>query len=158
MKRLIMLAASARMKSEPKEPIPAIERYTGVFFRVLNKHLDKKLLSDTDIIIISSKLGVIKADERVPYIQPTKSHWGILDIKSNLLNDARSRNLERLRELTRDKEYDEVYVNVGKQYLLLIEGFEKIIKHKKIIMAQGAGLGPKARHMKEWLMSCSFQT
>ncbi len=155
MKLLIILSASAKIKGEPKEPIPAFERFNGVFFRILRKYLSDKFLKDTEIIIVSDKLGIITADQKVPYIQTTKSDWGILDIKSDSLNEIRSRNLEQLRELTSGKEYDEIYVNVGKQYLKLIEGFDAVIKNKKITFSEGAGLGHKASHMKNWMLGHS---
>ena len=47
-------------------------------------------------------------------------------------------------------QYEEVFVNVGRQYMPALEGIEELlgcpVKH-----AQGKGPGPKASQMKAWL-------
>jgi len=49
-----------------------------------------------------------------------------------------------------NKDYDEIYINVGKSMMPLIEGLEKTVKCK-VTFAAGRGLGMKAHHMKQWL-------
>ncbi|MEM3426518.1 MAG: hypothetical protein QXJ62_05070 [Nitrososphaeria archaeon] len=54
---MILLSASQRKSSDP-EPLPAIERYQGVFFRVVKKYLREGKLKNIDIIIVSDRFGV----------------------------------------------------------------------------------------------------
>jgi len=43
-------------------------------------------------------------------------------------------------------------VNVGAKFAKLIDGFEDLTT-AKIIYASGPGLGPKAQHMKNYILS-----
>ena len=137
------------MKKEPVSPIPAVERYDGVFFRQFRKYRREGKLRHTDLVIISPKKGILLANTLVPYEEPYAGKMG--DLKSaNPDTDLRRR--ENLRQLNKilQRNYSEIYVNCGQQFLQLIEGFQELTS-AKITLAEGGGLGPKAAHMKEWI-------
>jgi cytoplasmic iron level regulating protein YaaA (DUF328/UPF0246 family) len=147
MSRAIIVAASQRRVEEPKDPIPAIDRFKGVYFRILKKYLRSGKLSNTDILIVSQDFGVVRSKDKVPYRKPTNK----LDFHKEFVEKARKANLKTLGRIFREKNYNEVYVNVGKEFYKLIEGFESLAS-AKIIHASGPGLGPKAKHMKNWIL------
>jgi len=53
----------------------------------------------------------------------------------------------------KNKSYKEIFVNLGKEYMIAIKGFEKFIPSStEIIIAEG-GIGRKMKQMKNWLIS-----
>jgi len=59
--------------------------------------------------------------------------------------------LRNLKHRLHDKEYDEIFVNLGKSYLSAIDGFESFLTPKtEVIFAKG-GIGKKMAQMKAWL-------
>ncbi|MDI6886992.1 MAG: hypothetical protein QMD22_11790 [archaeon] len=60
--------------------------------------------------------------------------------------------LKELEEFLKGKIYVEIFVNLGRTYLLAIEGFEVFLpKRTRIIYAQGK-IGQKMKEMKNWLL------
>jgi len=149
-RKLVIVSASSSIRKEPDEAIPAIERYNGIYFRVLRKYLPKRNLSNIDVLIVSEKLGLVWSDDKITYHVPHAGKWGSLSLDDVSIRKLRTENLEKLRKIV--NRYSEIYVNVGVKYLRLIEGFEKITTCK-VTYATGRGLGPKAVHMKQWLIS-----
>jgi len=145
-----MVSASTRMRNEPSNLV-ALDRYDGVFFRVLRRALRDSGRRDIDVLVLSPVLGLIKGDEPLKLHEPLPGEWGTLCLDPRKANEAKARNLEFLRCFLKRRRYSEVYVNVGQQYMRLIEGFEKQFKCK-IIRCKGEGPGPKAAHMKAWIL------
>jgi len=53
------------------------------------------------------------------------------------------------------KNYKEVFVNLGKEYMLSIKGFEKLFSEKtRIIIAEGR-IGDRMKLMKDWILKIS---
>jgi len=64
----------------------------------------------------------------------------------------RESSFETLHTVLEKKEYDEIYINLGKELLRVIEGFELALPSTtKVTYAQGSGMGPKMTHMRDWL-------
>lgn len=147
MPKAIIVAASQRRKKEPKDPIPAIDRFSGVYFRVLKKYLRNGKLSNTDILIVSQNFGILRSQDKVPYRKPT----GKIDFDEKCVEKAKKANLKTLGQIFKEKNYTEIYVNLGKEFSKLIEGFETLTS-AEVIHASGPGLGPKAKHMKSWII------
>jgi len=152
-RRLIIISSSFGRKRDPKDPIPAIERFDGVYFRVARKYLREGRLKNTDIIVVSPEYGLLASEDKIPYSAPKfGTSWRY---ESSLSDDSvlklRQSNLIRLKQLVGRRTYAEVYVNVGKAFMPFILGFEKITK-APIVWSSGRGLGPKAKHMKNWIL------
>lgn len=129
--------------------MPTLERYQGVYFRVLKKYVRENRLKDTDIIVISERFGVLKPTQKVPYYPPFE---GVLPQKEVERN--RETNLNKLRKLLSNDKYSEIFVVCGRNFYSLIQGFEKFT-NAKVIYAQGRGLGPKAQHLRNWILRMS---
>ncbi|MFX0210800.1 MAG: hypothetical protein ACFFDT_32775, partial [Candidatus Hodarchaeota archaeon] len=124
-------------------------RYEGIFFRVIKKYQREGRLKHTDIIVVSERLGVLLQNEKIPYYRPVPGKWGRIMDKEKI-EEKRRKNIAKLSKILSD--YSTIYVNLGKEYLKLIEGFNNLAEGE-IIYAAGKGLGPKALHMKEWILS-----
>jgi len=147
-KKLMIISASSRLIKEPTKPLPAIERYDGVYFRVLRKSLREGKLRNIDILVLSEKFGLVWASNKIPFHEPHPGAWGSLSLSKKDMNKLRKENLQKVKKII--TRYSEIYVNVGRKYFKLIEGFEKFTTCQ-ITYAIGKGLGPKASHMKEWV-------
>jgi len=152
LKKLIIVSGSTRLLKEPADPIPAIQRFDGVFIRLVRKY--HKQLRDFDILILSPIYGLVKAEEKIGFIEPIQGSWRDLNLNENEISKLRESSLSTLQKLLKRKQYDEIYVNVGRSLLKTIEGFDKTVPQAvKITYAEGPGIGPKMAHMKNWIES-----
>jgi len=146
MSRLLVLSSSQRRSTRP-EAIPAIDRYEGVYFRIVKKYLREGILRNTDVLVVSEKFGILRADDKVPYHEPFRGYLPQKD-----LEERRKTNLDKLRAILAQKSYSEIFVACGKDFQKLIDGFQKLTP-AKIVFCRGSGLGPKAQELKRWILT-----
>jgi len=150
MKKLLILSSSSRILKDPKEPVPATKRFDGVIVRTIRNYVGK--LKNVDILILSPVFGLIPPEEKIPYHEPIGGSWHKAQFSKDKIETAKKANLATIKKLLSKRKYDEIYINVGKTMLQLIEGFEQIVPETtKITYAQGRGIGPKVAHMKNWM-------
>jgi hypothetical protein len=118
-----------------------------VFFRVLKKYLRQGELRDVDILVVTERFGIVSSEEPVPYNPDF-----FTNVDPNAIAKLRRRNLAELQDWFSKRKYSEIYVNCGRDFMPLIEGFEKLTS-AKITIAKGSGIGPKAANMKAWILS-----
>jgi hypothetical protein len=148
----MIVSGSTRLLKEPKEPIPAIQRFDGVFVRLVRKYYEK--LRTIDVCILSPIYGLVRAEEKIGYRAPIHGKWYKFEIDENKIQELRKSTLLTLKTLINEQQYSEIYINVGRNMLKIIEDFDKIIpKDIKVVYAHGNGLGQKIAHMKRWLES-----
>lgn len=142
MNSLLIVACSGR-KLKKKTPTPALELYDGVNYRVIKKTFRENVRPDNlTIKILSAKYGLIDENE------PIKNY----NIRFNKTT-AKERNTETINRLkSLDPIPDEIFINLGKTYLLATSGINNIFSDTKISYAKG-GIGVKMREMKNWLIS-----
>jgi hypothetical protein len=144
LRRLLILPCS-KAKARTAELLPAIERYQGPFFRLVNRVAYPNSL---DVMILSAKYGLIPANTRIEYY----------DLK---MDDSRALELQArvLQELIRQLDcycYDEIFINLGRQYMKALNGVHDYIPETtKLIIAEGR-IGQRLKQMKEWLTSINI--
>jgi len=151
MRKLLIVSSSSRIVPEQTGKMLAVDRYDGVFFRVLRKALRDSRRRDIDVLILSPVYGLIKGNEQIEYHKPLMGKWGTLSLSEDEVTRMREKNLSFLESFIRRHEYSETYVNVGREYMKLIEGLEKFLTHR-VTYAKGKGVGPKAADMKMWIL------
>ena len=77
MAKLLILGPSFRRNSNP-ELIPAIERYDGLYYRIVRKYMNKLKKKDIDVIIITEDLNVLFPETKIPYKPPVGEKWRTL--------------------------------------------------------------------------------
>ena len=142
MNRLLIVACSGR-KFKKKTLTSAFELYDGVNYRVIKKTFREQRRPDNlTIKILSAKYGLI--DETFPITN--------YDVRFNKTT-AKERNTETINRLkSLDPIPDEIFVNLGKTYLLATSGINDIFTDTNITYAKG-GIGTKMKEMKNWLVS-----
>ena len=150
LKKLIIVPSSIRMHKEPLEPIPALQRFNGIFIKMIRKY--NKRLRDCDVLILSPIYGLIDANRKIGFKEPIRGSWHKLKVNDIDIEKLRETSLSTLKKKLIKRQYDEIYVNLGRDMLKIIEGFDKIVPQTiRITYSKGRGVGPKLRHMKDWI-------
>jgi len=138
-KYLLILACSDEKKKDP-ELLPAIERYDGYFFKIIKKMMRRgEFPSSVDILILSAEYGLIEPSTPIRYYDRRMNKKRALELRPKVM--------EKLKEIV--KNYDEIFVCLGKDYLECIKGIENFANVK---YADGK-IGEKGKLLKEWLKS-----
>jgi hypothetical protein len=150
MTKLIIVSASSKIDAEPAAPVPALQRFNGGFVRQIKKYFE--LLQNVDVMFLSPVYGLVAADAKIVGKKPFQGSWNKLILSKSDFTRLRESSLEILHSVLEKKEYDEIYVNLGKELLRIIDGFELTLPSPtKVTYAQGSGMGPKMAHMRDWL-------
>ena len=137
---LLLIACSASKRQLPVTPIPAIERYDGVFVRVLRKWLrHRKPMVAPDVLIISSRFGLIEGTTPISNYDERMTARRAEELAPTVRSVLRTH--------LRQKNYRRTFVNVGRDYLATFAGVDEL-KHAS--WASG-GIGQRAQQMKRWL-------
>lgn len=144
MKRYLLILSCSQRKRRDPGLLPAIERYDGVNFRVLRKLKREDVwLDNLDVLIISAKYGLLKDSDDIEYYEQKMTRERAIE-----LQDSVNR---KLCAILRDKEYQEIFVNLGKSYLPVL-GNGEALADRKVIYASG-GIGRKMAQMREWIVT-----
>lgn len=139
---LLIIACSQRKRSDDSL-LPAIERYDGVNFRVLHKaKREGYLLGNLDILILSAKYGLIEANTQIANYEQRMDSGRAKALKKQVV--------QMLRNYAGQRNYHEIYVDLGKDYLDAAEKLEAIFENSTIIFAEGR-IGERLSKLKHWL-------
>ena len=144
-KRLLVISCSKR-KSRAGGLLPAIERYTGAWYGVINKlRREDELPQNLDIVIISARYGFLRASKLIEYYNLRMTEERAKELNPQIINGFRS--------LLNDNHYEAVFINLGKDYMPAIKGFDKILPpDTKVYHAKGR-VGERKSQMKKWILS-----
>jgi cytoplasmic iron level regulating protein YaaA (DUF328/UPF0246 family) len=143
-RKLLLIACSNRKVRTPGL-IPAIERYDGVNYRVIHKlEREGKFPPNVDIKILSAKFGLIDASTPIAFYDQRMDRQRAEELHSQVTH--------ALKRIFGQKQYDEVYVNMGKVYLGAMAELDRFRDCTKVQFASG-GIGQKMAAMKIWLLS-----
>jgi hypothetical protein len=142
-----LIIGCSQKKNPSPSPLKAFDKYDGVNFRVLKKFKRERRLPELlDIVIISAKYGFLRADEYINDYNMRMTEKRALELHSKILNE--------LRKLISNNIYKEIFINLGKDYLPAIEGFEDFVTCP-IMYAEGR-IGEKMSAMKKWITRISL--
>jgi len=125
--------------------LPALERYDGVYFRVLRKarrggYWPEKL----DVLIVSAKHGLLEADTPIAHD----------DLRMTREQATRLRPLvaPALAEWIASRTYTEIFLNMGKTYHMALDGWDVSLTRDITVVYARGGIGRKASQMRTWLL------
>lgn len=143
MNSLLLIACSSR-KSKAEGQVQAIDRYDGVSHRIIRKiQREGQYPSHVDIKIISAEYGLIDATTPIPFYDR------MMDKKR--ADKLHKKTLDQLSSLLQSKRYSEVFLNLGKNYMRVIDGYENLLEPTVMVHIAKGGIGLKNKAMKEWL-------
>ncbi len=144
MRKLLVLGPSYRRNASP-EPLPAIERYDGLFYRIVRRNMDKVKEKGIDIIIITEDIELATPETKLSYKPPVGNKWKTIPPTAK-----DPEKIEKLRnqilEIVKSKRYDEIFIALNKHYQQLPAD---LTSYTKKIIATSKGLGLKAKSLKE---------
>ena len=148
-KQYLLILACSKRKLDNKELLPAIERYDGGSYRVIRKaRREKSNLDNIKILILSAKYGLIEAFTPIAnYEQRINQH------RAKELNHQ---VLSKLEKYAKKDSYIEIYLDLGLDYNLAIEGIRNLFPRSQIIFAKGR-IGERLRQLKLWLEEKSIE-
>lgn len=136
----LLIISCSQSKSEKPNPGPAIDIYDGPFYKMFRK-TDKKISDNVHLMIISAKYGIIG-----PYDPIEKYNKKMTRKRAEKLNEPLKKELSRF---LNENNFSEVFISLGKDYKLAIEGTDFGMNVKE---AEGR-IGEKLSQTKKWLNS-----
>ncbi len=133
---LLILSCSKRKKQISKAP--ALELYDGPFYRLLRKNMSSNL----DVLILSARYGLIDSNKIISYYDQRMTVERAKEL---------SEHVEvKLKEKIKNMEYKNIFVNLGKTYMIAFKNNEKLLKKYNVIYAKGP-IGERLHQLKKWL-------
>ena len=142
--RLLILSCSQRKRST-QGLLPALQRYNGPAYRVMNKFTrvhpsEARLL---DVYILSAEFGLISAGEPIPNYDRRMTPQRVKELQSHILPE--------LKQVLSGRQYDELFISMGKAYRQVLVGYKLLIPADfKVIVSKGA-MGRKLAELRNWL-------
>ena len=143
--RYLLIVACSQRKCVTPEVLPALERYDGVYFRVLRKarregYWPEKL----DVLIVSTKYGLLEADTPI-------AHYD-LRMTREQATYLRPLVVPVLAERIASRTYTEIFLNMGKTYHTAIDGWDVSLTRDITVVYAKGGIRRKASQMRTWLL------
>ena len=122
----------------------AEDAYRGPMFQVIRKaKRENRWSSNLRLGIISAKYGFLRGDEKIEYYDERMT--------KSLAKRHRSSALEKIRNYHETESFSLIYVLMGKDYLISVDGLENIVDTKVKIENMG-GLGIGQRKLVNFLL------
>ena len=142
--RLLFLSCS-QSKRPTKGELPALERYDGPAFRVMNKFLrvhpsEKQSL---DVYILSAEFGLIPSGKLVPNYDRRMT--------SQRVKELQQLTLSVLKQILNGKQYREFFISMGKDYLRVLDGYKSLTSTNLNVTVSQGSMGCKLAELRNWL-------
>ncbi|WP_081909276.1 peroxide stress protein YaaA [Haloferax prahovense] len=140
---LLLLQSCSNSKREASESRPALELYSGYFYKIIKKAIrDGECRPDMDLKILSAKYGLLEPDEQIEYYD--------YRMDKQRAEELRPIVVDELQQLILEREYERVVVNMGKEYRMAIRGFDDGLDIIPEYIG-GEGIGYKGHVLKRFV-------
>ena len=141
-----MIISCSDKKNTKPDLIPAIQRYKGAWYGVINKLKREGNFPDNlDIHIISAEYGLINSETQIKNYDQEMDYTRARELNGPILN--------KLEKIISKTSYESILVNLGSTYMTAISGLEKIVPYTTKIQFLKGRIGERKRDMKEWILS-----
>lgn len=138
-KRFLLILPCSKQKKH-LDNVSAIDMYDGPFFKIIRKYDSRNV----DILIISSKYGLIESNELVSYYDEKMTLKRSIELSEQIRL--------KLKKVLADNNYKEIFINLGKIYMLALEESRSMLEGKNARWSSGK-IGERNRQLKHWLIS-----
>ncbi|MCY4606580.1 MAG: hypothetical protein OXE49_20295 [Gemmatimonadetes bacterium] len=114
-------------------------------FRVISKFMRTRPFEaqSLDVYILSAKFGLIPSSQLIPNYN--------LRATLQKVKELQLPTLTKLKRILADRQYDELFISMGKDYLRVLVGYESLIPaNLKVIISKGV-MGRKQAELRNWL-------
>lgn len=142
MSTLLVQSCSAS-KNRMKEPTPAMDVYSGYFFKIIKKAArEQAMRDDLDIRILSAKYGLLDPEDCIEYYDQKMDRSRAAELRDSVITDI---------ETQIDKYgYSRIVVNLGEPYKKAIEGLDQRVD-PEVLFIEGDGIGNKGHELKRFI-------
>ncbi len=142
--RLLILSCSRR-KNPAVELLPALERYDGPLFRIVRKYQrESRVDADAlDVFVLSADLGLISGHTPIPDYDRRMTHARAAELRPKVLGE--------MIRVMHARPYREICIAMGQDYLLALEGYERIISDGIQVTTCDGGYGRQQTMLRNWL-------
>lgn len=138
----LLVQGCSKSKNQVAEPVPALDLYSGFFFKILEKAIRSgEFDGDIDITILSAEHGLVDAETPIGHYDRRMDPQRARDLRPEVTR----RLADRV-----DQGYDRVVLNLGKTYRLAVTEFarESAVPVEHI---DGGGIGEKGHALKRFV-------
>lgn len=136
----LLIQSCSKSKIEPSEPVPALELYSGYYYKIIKKaKREGEFDSNIDICILSAKHGLIDSNTNLSFYDQKMDSERALELRNEVK--------ETLKNRLNTHKYDEVLINMGQSYREAIQGIEDEIDIP-VCVIEGK-LGERGRKLKQ---------
>lgn len=146
MKKHLMIISCSDKKDTQPDLLPAIQRYKGAWYGVINKLKREGNLPDNlDILIISAKYGLINSETQIENYDQKMDYSRARELNEPILS--------KLENTISRTSYERILINLGSTYMAAISGLEKMVPNTTKMQLLKGRIGERKRDMKEWILS-----
>lgn len=146
-KRLMLILGPSFRRNKRSEPLPALERYDGLFFRVARKYLANT--KNVDVIVMKDDLTLVEGTALLAYEPPKGDRWIMHPLSGDEIKAGKIKNEPFLKRKLHGNKCQEVFLAMGKRYAEALPDLSQF--NVNVVFPTCGGLGPKAKALKEWL-------
>ena len=142
--RLLILSCSRRKRYD-QDLLPALARYDGPVYQVLNKFLrgQPSQAQSLDAYILSAEFGLIPASQPIPNYDRQMTPQRVKELQQP--------TLDGLKQILIDKQYKELFISLGKDYLQVLDGYKSLIPTDFNVTVSTGSIGYKLGELRNWL-------
>lgn len=142
--RLLILSCSSK-KRPTQGLLPALERYDGPAYRVMNKFLrvHPSGIQFLDVYILSAEFGLIPASKPIPDYDRRMTPQRAKELQQPTLS--------KLKQILIGKQYEELFISLGKDYRQVLMGYESLIPANLSVTVSTRSIGYKLGELRHWL-------
>lgn len=123
--------------------LPAIDRYDGPAYRVLRRSFRTTAAPRPDTYIISAEFGLLPLNREIPAYDRLMTPTRARQLRSTAVNE--------LSRLAVEGTYDELFICMGRTYLLAIDRLNEILPPSLTVHVTTGSLGRQLGELYEWL-------
>jgi hypothetical protein len=122
----------------------ALERYDGVNYRVVRKaRRENRWPRGLDLLILSARYGLLGADAPIDDYDMAMTPARARELRADVVGQLAGR--------VSAGGYGEIFVNLGRSYLLALEGWERDLPEAIRVSYAMGGIGQRASQMLCWI-------
>jgi hypothetical protein len=138
----LLVQGCSKSKNRTAEPVPALELYSGFFFKIIKKSIrGGEMNDDIDICILSAEHGLVDVETPIETYDRRMDRQRARELAPEVSND-----LDRWV----DGQYDRVVLNLGRTYRRTLDEFTPN-SEVSLCHIDGEGIGEKGHALKRFL-------
>ena len=112
---MLLVQSCSKSKNKAVEPVPALELYSGYFYKIIKKAMrEGDLRSDFDLCILSAEHGLIEPTTEITTYDRRMDAERAIELADQVTSELVS--------VIAESNHDEVVVNMGEEYRAAIDG------------------------------------